>query len=269
MPVFLIGAVYVVAYGIFYGGMVLPLLPLISVACIGYIGWKIVVSGSVPIVKLVILVVYLGALALFYAAEEQIGSTLMLLGERHASKGIFGFEAPSSLLLGVNPATIILLGPFVNRICRGFSSGNSQFPWRLVIAFGLASVAFAAIALACAFPDAVGQVSLLSLFCGIIVVSAAELLIGPTVYSYCSEIAPEDQQGTMMGLVPMGFAMASFCGGCLSGLMAAPEEATLTSLPLYTAGYSVIAMMLGGAAVAIAIGIPMIYRKFMREVPLS
>jgi POT family proton-dependent oligopeptide transporter len=261
MPLGLCLAVYIVATAIFYGGTILPLLPFLCIACIGYIAWKIVKSGSIPKGKIIMLVVYLAALAIFYAAEEQIGSSLMLLGERHGKTALFDIEIPASLLLGVNPATIMLIGPFINRICRIFQTGKSEFPYRLVTAFVLASIAFAGIAFACAYPDRIGQISMLSLVCGIVIISGAELLVGPAVYSYCSEIAPEDQQGAVMGLVPMGFSLASFCGGGLSAMMAVPEEAIDTSLSIYTSGYSIIAIMLIGTAVILAVVIPMIQRR--------
>lgn len=261
LPALLLVAVYGVSIAIAHGSIVLPALPLISVLCIGYIAWKLIAAGTVPISKLIMLAVYLAALAVFYAAEEQIGSTLLVLGERYTSTNILGYEAPSSMLLGLNPATIILVGPFISRMCRCFKVEGNGFPWRLVVAFAVGAGAFAAISTACMLPNSAGEVSLLTLVFAVIAISGAELLVGPAVYSYCSEIAPEESQGAVMGLVPMGFAMASFCGGCLSAMMAAPEGAEVTSLPLFSMGYGVIACILAGSAVLLAIGMPLLQRK--------
>lgn len=255
MPGLLGLAICAVAGVISYGSEVLHYLPLICVGCVGYVAWKLIASNAVPISQLMRLLILLGALALFYAAEEQIGSTLMILNERYAAKTLAGIETPASFLLGINPAVIILCGTLVNRICRRFSLQNSASSRKLVIAFSAAAAAFAGIALACAFPNQNGEVSLFYLAFGVIIISAAELLVGPTVYSYCSEIAPEEQQGAVMGLVPIGFSLASILGGCLSSLMVADETA-VTSLPLFTIGYGIIAAILGVAA----LGLPLIYQ---------
>lgn len=258
LPLALIAAVLAIAIGISHGETLLPILPLLSMGCIGYISWKLVTARSIPRIKLVMLVVFLTALAIFYAAEEQIGSSLMVLSERFASRTLFGIEMPASFLLGVNPATIILLGPFINRLCRyGFKQQNGD-SWRLITAFGLAAGAFAFIGYSCAFPDAAGQVMLLPLVMSVIVISGAELLVGPAVYSFCSELAPEKQQGTVMGLVSIGFSLASFGGGSLSTLMA--PEGEVATLPVYSMGYILIAGLLGVTGLAIAIATPLLSR---------
>lgn len=242
-PIGLIAAIYAVSFGIAHGDTLLPLLPILSLACIGYIVWKLIALRSIPSDRLFMLLVYLLALGVFYAAEEQIGSTLMLFNERHVSKTFIGIGIPSSFLLGINPATIILLGPFVMRACGRFFSPSSFVPWRLMAALALCGGAFAWIAFASAFPDSSGQVAFVQLALGIMIISGAELLITPVVYSYCSELAPQEQQGTVMGLVPIGFSLGSFGGGLLSSAMAVPEN-SIASLDYYSLGYGLTAILL-------------------------
>ncbi|MCD6038841.1 MAG: hypothetical protein K0S27_241 [Gammaproteobacteria bacterium] len=59
----------------------------------------------------------------------------------------------------------------------------------------------------------------------------AELMIGPRVMSYSSEIANKGNPGIIMGMIPISYSLAYQCSGLLSRLVAVTEPAA--SLNIY------------------------------------
>lgn len=260
-PIMIILAICVVSGGLIYADLVIPLLPLVSLVCMGFVGYRLWESRTVTLSTLMTLILYLAALALFFAAEEQMGSSLMLFSERHVTREWFGIEVPSSVLMSVNPMTVILLGSCLTRLCGnlwGKSGTSGAFPYRIVIAFVLSALAFGGLAITCALNNAEGkeQMSVAILAGAFVLISLGEIIIGPAVYSFCSEVASEKTQGTVMGLVPIGFSLASFIGGYISTVLAVPEGSSYQPLEVYSSGFTLIAGLLIGFAVIFAVGIP-------------
>lgn len=259
----LLGATALMAVGVANASLLLNLLPWISIACLAYVVRRLMRSGKFSISTLVTLCFYLGGLALFYAAEEQIGSSLMLFSDRHVTKSIFDVAIPATVLLSLNPMTILLIGPYINRILKRFggdvpTTSNRGIPLRMVAAFLMAAAAFTGLSVACLLATGDAQLPLVGVMGSVIVISISELFVGPAVYSFCSEVAPEGEQGAVMGLVPLGFSLASFLGGHLSQLMAVPEGATDLSMRIYGEGFGVTAGLLIVMGVILAIGVPLV-----------
>lgn len=231
--------------------LLLPLLPWVSVLCIGYVMTKLFRSGNISLNKLITLGLYLGALAIFFAAEEQIGSSLLVFSEKFGESVLFGFDFPSSSLLGVNPLTIILIGPFLNRLMRVFTrpaEKSSTFPLRIVLGLFVAALAFGGLSLVTTGAD---SIPFLALAGTVLFISVAELLVAPTVFSYCSEVAPESEKGEVMGLIPIGFSLASFIAGhiciCIAG------ENNSATIAEYQAGFANIGLGLACASLFIGL----------------
>lgn len=264
MPVLFV-AVALLAVGLAHASLLLHLLPWISVGCIAYVLHRMVKMKKLPTAKLITLCVYLGSLAVFYAAEEQIGSTLMLFSERHVAKSILGFTIPATVLLSLNPMTVLLIGPCINRLLRRFtreiSGSQRHVSWRIIAALLMAATAFFGMFAACLMVGGTDQLPVITVMSSIVIISLAELFVGPAVYSFCSEVAPEGEEGTIMGLVPLGFSLASFLGGHLSQLMAVPDHAIKQSMQIYAEGFGITAGFLIVMALLIGAGMPFIHRN--------
>lgn len=142
-------------------------------------------------------------LILFFVAEEQISSSLLIFAERLSNGSV-----PAVSLLAINPLIIILGGPLASAILRRLQSPAL----RLLLPFLIASSAF--ILLYAPVPGLV-------LIGGVIgLISFAELLIGPVTYSACSEAAMSRKDPKIMALMPLGFAMAASLGGIYSRTVA-------------------------------------------------
>src|SRR5262249_9808476 len=149
-----------------------------------------------------------------------------------------------SVLLSINPAVIIICGSLMNNLTRKIAS---SIAYRMVLPFAVAALAFIGLAWACPAGEALQPVPIFFVIGMTAAVAFAELMIGPSAYCACSEIASKQHQGMVMGLVPIGFSLASVIGGHLAKWMAI-EEPDL-SLEIYRDGFLTIGALLLAAAV--------------------
>jgi len=238
------------------------ILPWICMAIAGYMVVQMGRSGAFTKSKLAMLGLYLTAFVLFFAAEDQVATSLLMFSERHAEGTIAGFEMPSSSLLSLNPFVIILGGSLVARLFR--NSGLQSIALRSVAALVMGSAAFAGLTLLCTFNADSGTVPVIAVAGVVILISMAELLIAPAIYSFCSEMAPEEWQGSVMGLIPIGFSLASLMSGFFSKSMAMEEGTENISLTLFTQGFGIISVCMGVMALIVMFGIPAL-QKYLKE----
>jgi len=186
----------------------LYLLPIIAGGA-GFMIWRNLRKKKVQLKGLGI---SLAALVLFFAGEEQFGSSLMVYADKMTSHTIFGLHIASTSILALNPIVIILFGALASGVFRRI---RSRFA-RIIIPFAIAGIAFAGLAL---FHSFIPDLSLVPIMVLIGIISFAELFVGPMSYSNCSQIASEAQDPKVMALVPIGFAMANLLGGGISKLI--------------------------------------------------
>jgi len=192
--------------------IMLPILPWLTVGLFLVFAVKLLRDPDLPREKVRLLFVYLGALILFFAAEDQICSSLMIFTERESNRMLFGWTIPSAMILSLNPIVILLLGSLI-----------AKFRFRLIIPFVIVAVAFATLRFA-------------SVFGVIVMISVAELMIGPLIFSFASEVATKGKAGMVMGMVPIAFSLAFLLGGGMSKMVALDEGG-------YGAGFGKVAVM--------------------------
>ena len=125
----------------------------------------------------------LGALVLFFAAEDQICSSLILFAERECDRAFLGWMIPGSVIVSVNPLVILLLGTTIARL-----------RYRFLTPFVMVALSFGALALLCMLNVGLTIFSLMGIA---VIVSIAELMVGPLVMSKVSEIAAEGSPGVL------------------------------------------------------------------------
>lgn len=213
---------------------VLPLLPWLAGGCFVLFAVKLLRDPDLPQVLVRKLLIYLGALILFYAAGDQICSSLIVFAERETDRILFGWTIPSSIIMSFNPVVIILCGTFI-----------AKLRIRLLTPFALVAIAFGSLSLLCLLQL---NLSIFGVIGMVAIVSVAELMIGPVVSAVASEVAAKGKAGMVMGMVPVGYALASLLGGGLSKMVAVQEG--VSSLTTYGLGFGKIALlMLGGGFV--------------------
>lgn len=212
---------------VWFAQRVFLFLPWITVGILVFFAARLLKNIKYPKEQAYKLLIYLGGLILFFAVEDQICSSLLLFAERETTRTLFGWVVPSSLITAIDPIVILLFGAFVAKRCL-----------QIITPFIVTGLSFGILALFC----------LMNLNCSIfgviglvVVISFAELMVGPLVFSYASEIAKKGSPGMVMGMVPIAFSLAFQLSGGLSKMVAI--EAHEPSLPVYGTGFGLIALL--------------------------
>ena len=202
-------------------------------------------------------VLYIFFLVIFYACEEQLGSTLVLFSERFVDRATIFGTIPPAMLITVNPLTILLMGPFVSRFLQKYPMVVTK---KIGISFTLLAAGFLLLNIGNVFGFFEGVISIWYALGSIFLIGLGELFIGPTVFSAASKNAPPKLAGLTMGMVTLGFSLANAFSGFLSQLMAVSEEAG--SLDVYIRGFFVVGL------IALA-PIVFLFRTKQREIILT
>jgi POT family proton-dependent oligopeptide transporter len=181
--------------------------------------------------------------ALFWAAYDQQGNTILLWAEdftdRSVDLGFWQGEIPAPWFLALNPLMIFLLTPFIVRLwaVQG-QRGTEPLPISKM-AFGCLCVALAYLVMAAAAWTAAGKASALWLACYFLLATIGELHLAPIGLALISKAAPARALSLMMGVwfattLP-GDILAGFLGGFWSG-MAKPSFFAMIALVAALAG---------------------------------
>lgn len=236
----------------------ITIMPSLSLLGVLYIGRKMMLSGSFSKETLLNLGMYLAALALFYAAEDQTASALLVFSERYATDTVAGIPLPITTLLSLNPFVIIVGGVFVSRLNIG---KNASF-WFVIAGLLLAAGVFAGLSIACLVPNHEGLVPLELVAVGILLISLGEVFLGPAILAYFSKVAPKQWLGATMGLVPLGLSLGNALSGIFSKSMAGGENAITNGIEIYGREFSHLSLLLGFMAILIWFGQPLIFSLF-------
>ncbi|MBS0656203.1 MAG: peptide MFS transporter [Verrucomicrobia bacterium] len=209
--------------------MVLPWMPLVAVGFIIYILTKLKLREFKK------LFFFVACMVVFYACEEQLGSSLVLFAERHVQRETLFGVIPSASLVMFNPLTILLAGSLLSRKCPFSQLGKVQG------SFLLLGAAFCLLYASCLFTGDGCLVPVAYAIAATILISLGEILIGPTVYAVASESATRSLNGLVMSVVTFGYSLANLCSGYVSQLMATTEEGDIA---VYANGFGLV-----GAAV--------------------
>lgn len=181
---------------------------------------------------------YVFFLVVFYACEEQLGSTIVLFSERFVDRATPFGTIPPAMLITVNPLTILLMGPFVSRFFQKYPMVETK---KIGISFTLLTSAFLLLNIGSIFGFVEGVISIWYAIGSIFLIGLGELFIAPTVFASASKAAPPKLAGLTMGMVTLGFSLANASSGFLSQLMAVSEEAG--SLDVYIQGFFVVGLI--------------------------
>jgi len=213
----------------FYEG-VLQILPGLTVGVFGLFALFLLQDPCMEKRNVCLLLVYLGALVLFFAIQDQICSSLILFSERVTGRFFFGWKIPSTLITCINPIVIIALGTvFV---------GSRVKLW---VPFLITSSMFVLLGVGCLLNI---DVTIFGVMMVVVAISAAELMLGPMVTSFASEVAAAGRPGMVMGIVPIAYSLA-FQLSALVGQLVAVEDQT-SSVNIYGTGFLIVALILFG-----------------------
>lgn len=243
---------------IYYNKLILPLLPSGALLIIAYALIKIRNCSIMEKIKLKRLGVYIALLILFFACEEQLGSTLVLFIERHVDRETALGLIPASSFVTFNPLTILIAGSLLSPLLAKVPISGMR---KVALSFLLLGTAFCILLAGCLIAKDNNMVAASFAIASIVLISLGEIFIGPTVFTAASEATSEQYRGLTMGLVVLGFSLANLCSGCLSQMMTVVEGSH--SLTIYADGFSYI------AALALLIGLSLIFIPKKEELTCS
>lgn len=175
--------------------------------------------------------------ALFWAAYDQQGNTVLLWAEdftdRSIDLGLWRGEIPSPWFLALNPLMIFVLTPVLVRLwARQGRRGTEPFPISKM-AFGCLCVALANVVMAAAAATTVGKASPLWLLAYFALATVGELHLAPIGLALISKLAPARWLSRMMGIWFATTLPADILGGFLGGFwsrMAKPDFFVMIAL---------------------------------------
>lgn len=226
-------------------GLIVP----VCILLVGYTLLQLMWDKALNMRNLILFLLFLGAMVVFYAAEDLAASSLLIFNDRYGTGMVGNLSIPSTWMLGLNPLVVMVGGYLVARFFKRGKKGDSLLP--VVLALFAAAGSYAA--LACLLEIEVEAIPTLAIMAVILVLAIAELFVGPAFYAFCSHAAAEKHQGMMMGLVPMGFSLAAVLSGYMNKSMALEDAAEVGSIFLFTQGFNNIAFYLLTTAVVIAV----------------
>jgi len=171
--------------------------------------------------RIIAIIIFYLAAALFWSAFEQAGSTFNLFADRHVDNHIFGWEFPSTWWQSVNAGLIILLAPFFAWLWIRLHKAGREPSTPLKFAIGLAFVGLGFLVLvpAAARIDAgVEKVGMTWLMMTYFIHTIGELCLSPVGLSAMTKLAPARIVGQMMGIWFLGAALGNFIGGRVGGM---------------------------------------------------
>ena len=211
----------------------LPLLPFLILGCMSLCIGKLFSSKEISKARVKRLLVYLGALSLFCAAEDQMFSSLMIFSEREVNRELFGLVVPSGFIMAINPIIIFAFGGLISRI-----------KVRLIYPFLLIGSGFLLLSLLVFMH--VG-ISILTIALIVISISVGELMLGPLVYDFASETGGEKRGGFVMGIVSLGFSIAYLVSGYFSQMTSYIQAVHVKDAYGFSFLLIALLMLIGGA----------------------
>ena len=194
--------------------------------------------------RIVAIIVFYLAAALFWSAFEQAGSTLNLFADRYTDNKIMGSAFPSSWWQSANSLFLLLLSPVFAWIWMALHKAGKEPSTPLKFVFGLLFVGIGYLALTPAAQQLEGgadKVGVQWLFMVYFLHTVGELFLSPVGLSAMTKLAPARIVGQMMGIWFLGTSLGNFIGGRVGGMF---ETFPLKYIFLAVAGTSALAALI-------------------------
>lgn len=171
--------------------------------------------------RIVAIIVFYLAAALFWGAFEQAGSTLTLFADRNTDNTLFGNPFPSSYWQSINSMWILILSPIFALVWFTLAKKNKEpsTPFKFVLGLFFVGLGFLLLVPAAKLSaGGVERVGIIWLLCTYFLHTVGELFLSPVGLSAMTKLAPERIVGQMMGIWFMGASLGNWIGGRVGGL---------------------------------------------------
>jgi len=180
--------------------------------------------------RVYVMMAFFVASTMYYAGQEQTGTSLTLFAERYTDRDLWGWVMPAGMLQGVSSVFIILFAPLFSALWLGLERRGRDFSAPVKIAAGLVlmGLGFLVMYVASTYVVAGHKVLPTWLVLCYLVQMWGDLCLAPVGLSSMTKLAAPKLVGQVMGLWFLSMAL----GDNLAGQLATQyDAANLASLP--------------------------------------
>jgi proton-dependent oligopeptide transporter, POT family len=180
--------------------------------------------------RVYVMMAFFVASTMYYAGQEQTGTSLTLFAERYTDRHLFGWVLPAGMLQGVSSVFIIIFAPLFSALWLALERRGRDFSAPVKIAAGLVlmGLGFLVMYVASLYVVAGQQVLPTWLVLCYMVQMWGDLCLAPVGLSSMTKLAAPRLVGQVMGLWFLSMALGDNLAGQLSTEY---DAANLSSLP--------------------------------------
>jgi len=217
----------------------------IGLVAVGYFTYLIFFAGLSPVERqrvYVMLALFVAA-TVYYAGQEQAGTSLTLFADRYTDRHIFGWNMPAGMFQGISSLYILIFAPLFSAlwIALGRRGKDPSMPVKFAIGLALMGAGFLVMFVACRYVLAGQKVAPTWLIVCYLIQMWGDLCLAPVGLSSMTKLAAPRFVGQVMGVFFLSVALGNNLAGQLASEYDAGDLASLPALFLKIFGWGAIA----------------------------
>lgn len=168
--------------------------------------------------KLAVIFIFTLFVIIFWAAFEQIGSSINLFIDRHINRNLFGYDIPTPFFQSLNPLLILIFAPIIASFWTTLAKNNwkPDTSTRFATGFFILALGFSVLTLVTLDFRPGHKISAVWLLLMVLCITVGELFTSPGGLALVTKLSPKQLGGFMMGV----WFLSSFFGNILAGELA-------------------------------------------------
>ncbi|QCO37600.1 peptide MFS transporter [Leptospira interrogans] len=168
--------------------------------------------------KLAVIFIFTLFVIIFWAAFEQIGSSINLFIDRHVNRNLFGYDIPTPFFQSLNPLLILIFAPIIASFWTTLAKNNwkPDTSTRFATGFFILALGFLVLTLVTLDFRPGHKISAVWLLLMVLCITVGELFTSPGGLALVTKLSPKQLGGFMMGV----WLLSSFFGNILAGELA-------------------------------------------------
>jgi len=217
----------------------------IGLVAVGYFTYLIFFAGlsRVERQRVYVMLALFVAATVYYAGQEQAGTSLTLFADRYTDRHIFGWNMPAGMLQGISSLYILIFAPLFSAlwIALGRRGKDPSMPVKFAIGLALMGAGFLVMFVACRYVLAGQKVAPTWLIVCYLIQMWGDLCLAPVGLSSMTKLAAPRFVGQVMGVFFLSVALGNNLAGQLASEYDAGDLASLPALFLKIFGWGAIA----------------------------
>jgi POT family proton-dependent oligopeptide transporter len=230
-------------------------IELVSLGVLGVLAAMAVRLRGTDRSKLLALLVLMAFHTAFWAAFEQVGSSVTVLAEQHVDREVAGLRIPAPALVAINSALVIVLAPVIawgwGRLARRGLEPST--PAKFALGLSLLGVGYMALTTGVEHGVIEGRVALAWLVLFYVLITTGELCLSPVGLAMVSELAPKGTTSFCMGAWFLTYANGHLVAGWIAGTTAGRGAAGGEPVAVALGRYAEVFTRVGVAAVGLGL----------------